>query len=118
MSELIYRGSAYGVGDDIELFMQYSRGKKTYVARDDRGVIILPELGSRMIGEMIEANAVLVFVKGKIIKIVETQKGTRYAIVRPAEWRPIETVVNLDSDDPPNPRRKRIYRGWEGALRE
>jgi len=73
------------VGDVFEVW--FHRGKSGFIARSDEGIVLLPEVGSRMIPEMMLERWRIVQAKVKVLKIGRTKRGTCYVILRPIEWR-------------------------------
>ena len=82
-----YGGRELGEGDEFEIYFHFAPEKGTYIARSDEGIVIFPEVGSRMVPEMIVAKWKIVLAKARLLKIIEKRDGKLFAIVRPIEWR-------------------------------
>ena len=81
-----YGGRELGVGDEFEVYFHFSPEKGTYIARSDEGIVIFPEIGSRMVPEMLLNKWRIVSARVKLMKIVKKKDGKVFAIVRPLEW--------------------------------
>lgn len=83
--KITYGGREYGEGDIFEVW--FHRHKGGFIARSDEGIVLFPEVGSRMTPEMMLEGWKIVQAKVKVLKIKRTERGTYYVILRPIEWR-------------------------------
>jgi len=88
-AKIKYGGREVGVGDEFEVYFHFSPEKGTYIARSDEGIVILPEVGSRMMPEMILGRWKIVSAKVRLLKIIEKKDGRIFVVVRPLEWEGI-----------------------------
>jgi len=81
-----YGGREYGVGDEFDIYFHFLPIRGTYIARSDEGIVIFPEIGSRMVPEMISERWKIVHARVKLLKIHQKRDKKFVVIVRPIEW--------------------------------
>jgi len=84
--KIMYGGKEIGIGDEFEVYFHFAPAKGTYIARSDEGIVMLPELGSRMVTEMIIGRWKMVSAKVKLVRIVEKKDGKLFAVLKPLKW--------------------------------
>jgi len=82
-----YGGVELRPGDEFTAYFYVCRERGTYVAKSDEGVVIFPEVGSRMVAEMLLDRWVIVEARVKLLKLIRKRDGKFFAVVRPLEWR-------------------------------
>ena len=85
--ELTVNGKPVTVGEEFDITFQRSyKGDKLYLlARSDSGIIIMPENGSPIFAAARTVN--IIDARVRLLKLVWTERGTCYAVVRPLDWR-------------------------------